>query len=132
MRRTALAVSLLVAACAATPTPTRDQLADTLAERVEPTDLTHIACEPLAADPAEFACRWRQREGRYWRDWQGYFALSGAGWHTIDGGVVSSTVTVNEHVSLLPERSVTVYSTVEVPIRKVSLGAYVDSITNPP
>jgi hypothetical protein len=37
----------------------------------------------------------------------------------IDGGCVSLTVTVNEHVAVLPEASVTVQVTVVVPTAKV-------------
>ena len=86
MKRAALLLAVLAGACAATQTPTRDELAEALKgyEAVAPTDLTHIACRGFDEEPTEFNCRWRQREGGYWRDWQGYFALSGAGWQTID------------------------------------------------
>jgi hypothetical protein len=86
VRRAALILPFLAAACAATPTPTRDELAQALEGygRVAPIDLTHIACQGFHEEPTEFACRWRQRvEGR-WQDWQGYLALSGKGWQTID------------------------------------------------
>ena len=80
MKRAALVLVLLTGACAATPTPDRDELARALGERAPPatTDLTHIACEPLAAK--EVACRWRQRDGRQWRDWQSHLALADGGW----------------------------------------------------
>ena len=86
MKRAALLLVLLTGACAATPTPTRDELAQALEGRgpVEPTDLTHIACQSFGDEPTEFACRWRQRDGRKWARWEGYFALSGDGWQTID------------------------------------------------
>ena len=86
MKRAALALVLLTGACAATPTPTRNELAQALKGygQVEPTDLTHIACLSYSEEPTEFECRWRQRDGRRWEGWQGAFALSGAGWQTID------------------------------------------------
>jgi hypothetical protein len=86
VKRAALALPLLAAACAATPTPTRDELAHALSGsgEVEPTDLTHIACLSYAEEPTEFECRWRQRDGRRWEGWQGAFAVSGEGWQTID------------------------------------------------
>ena len=88
MKRAALLPALLAGACAATPTPTRDELAGALrafeAAPASPADITHIACQPLEADPTEYACRWRQRDGRQWRGWQSYLALSGDGWQLID------------------------------------------------
>jgi len=86
VKRAALVLVLLTGACAASPTPTRDDLAHALGGRAPaaPTDLTHIACQPLAADPSEYACRWRQRDGRQWQGWQSYLALSGEGWQLID------------------------------------------------
>jgi hypothetical protein len=83
-----LLLAFLAAGCAATPTPTRDELAQALrafdAAPAAPTDITHIACQSLAADPTEFACRWRQRDGRGWQGWQSSLALSGDGWQLID------------------------------------------------
>jgi len=88
VRRAALSLALLASACAATPTPTRDELAQALvafhAAPAAPTDITHIACRGLEVDPTEFACRWRQRDGRRWQGWQSYLALSGDGWQLID------------------------------------------------
>ena len=89
MKRAALVLAVLVCACAATPTPSRDELAWALrpfgAEPATPADITHIACRPLAADPTEFACRWRQRDGWRWDGWQSYLAYSGDGWQLIGG-----------------------------------------------
>ena len=48
------------------------------------TDITHIACQPVAGDQAEVACRWRQRDGRNWLDWQSHLARSDTGWHMLD------------------------------------------------
>lgn len=86
MRRAALLLALLAGACAATPSPTRDELAHALRgyRSVAPTDITHIACRGFDEEPTEFACRWREREGGRWQDWQGYLAVSGDGWQTID------------------------------------------------
>jgi hypothetical protein len=88
VRHAALGLVLLTAACAATPTPSRDELARALAPpgrpAVAPTDITHIACLPREADRTEFACRWRQREDRTWLGWRSYLAVSGDGWHLID------------------------------------------------
>jgi hypothetical protein len=83
VRRAALLLVLLTGACAATPTPTRDELAEALGTRAPagPTDITHIACEPLAA--AEVACRWRQRDEREWQDWQSRLARADEGWQLI-------------------------------------------------
>jgi hypothetical protein len=77
---------ILAAACAATPTLTREELAQALEGYgpVAPADLTHIACQGFDEEPSEFACRWRQRAGGRWQDWQGYFALSREGWQAID------------------------------------------------
>jgi hypothetical protein len=77
---------ILSAACAATPTPTREELAQALDgyATLAPTDLTHVACRGLDEEPTEFACRWRQRAGMRWQDWQGYFALSRQGWQPLD------------------------------------------------
>jgi hypothetical protein len=89
VKRAALLVPLLAGACAATLTPTRDELARALREqgglRVEALDLTHVACRPIDEEPTEFWCRWRQREAGRWRDWQATFARSGGGWTMIDG-----------------------------------------------
>ncbi len=84
MRRAALLLVLLTGACAATPTPTRDELARALGGRAPAasTDITHIACEPSDGD--EVACRWRQRDGREWQDWQGHLALAGEDWQLSD------------------------------------------------
>ncbi len=84
MKRAALVLVLLTGACAASPTPTRDELARALGGRAPaaPTDITHIACEP--SSDGEVACRWRQRDGREWQDWQSHLAHSGDGWHLID------------------------------------------------
>jgi len=86
VKRAALLLVLVTGACAATPTPTRDELAHALRGHgpVEPTDLTHIACLAYPAEPTEFKCRWRQRHGREGDGWEGGVALSGAGWQTID------------------------------------------------
>ena len=86
MRNAALVLALFASACAATPTPTRGELAHALEGygAPEPTDLTHIACRSFSEEPTEFACRWRQRDGRKWEGWEGYFAVSGEGWQTID------------------------------------------------
>jgi hypothetical protein len=88
VKRAALLLAVLAGACAATPTPTRSELAQALrafdGPAVAPEDLTHIACQGFEEEPTEFACRWRQREGRRWRDWESYLALSGDGWIMID------------------------------------------------
>lgn len=88
MTRAPLGLVLLTGACAATPTPTRDELDRALrafdAAPEAPADITHIACRSLEADPTEFACRWRQREGRTWQGWQSHLAVSGGGWQLID------------------------------------------------
>jgi len=88
VKRPALALVLLTGACAASPTPTRDELAQSLrafdGPTVAPTDITHIACLEIEEEPTEFACRWRQRDGREWKGWQSVFALSGDGWQLID------------------------------------------------
>ena len=86
MKCAALVLVLVTGACAATPTPTRDELAEALDQRAPaaPTDITHIACQPLTGDPAEVACRWRQRDERQWQGWQSHLALSDAGWHLTD------------------------------------------------
>jgi hypothetical protein len=86
VRRAALLLVLLTGACAATPTPTRDELAQALGSRAPAasTDITHIACEPSGATSAEVACRWRQRDGRQWQDWQSHLALAGDGWQLVD------------------------------------------------
>ena len=82
MRRAALLLVLLTGACAATPTPTRDDLARALGDRAPAaaTDITHIACETPSTESAEVACRWRQRDGRAWQDWQSHLAPAGDGW----------------------------------------------------
>jgi hypothetical protein len=89
VKRAALLLVFLTGACAATPTPTRDELARALrpfdAAPAASTDITHIACKSLEADPTEYFCRWRQRDGREWHGWQSYLALSGSGWQLIDG-----------------------------------------------
>ena len=86
MRRAAPVLVLLAGACAATPTPTRDELARALDGRAPeaPTDLTHIACERSATDAGAVACRWRQRDGRQWQDWQSRLARSEGGWQLLD------------------------------------------------
>ena len=86
MRHAALLLVVLTGACAATPTPSREELAQALGDygAVEPTDLTHIACLSDPEEPTELECRWRQRDGRRWQGWQGVFAESGEGWQTID------------------------------------------------
>lgn len=86
MRRAALVLVLVTGACAATPTPAREQLAEALGERgpARSTDITHIACEPLDAASAEVACRWRQRHHRRWQDWQSQLARTGEEWQLID------------------------------------------------
>ena len=86
MRRAALLLVLLTGACAAAPTPTRDELAQALGDRAPAaaTDITHIACERAGADASEVACRWRQRDGRQWQDWQSHLALADAGWRLVD------------------------------------------------
>ena len=86
MNRAALLLAFAAGACAATPTPTRDELARALGGRAPaaPTDITHIACEPSRAGRAEVACQWRQREGRQWHGWRSHLALSGDGWRLID------------------------------------------------
>jgi len=88
VKRAALVLVLLTGACAATPTPTRDELAQALGGAdgpgIAPTDLTHIACRSIEQEPTEFACRWRQREGRTWQGWQSHLAVSGEGWQLID------------------------------------------------
>ena len=85
MTRAALLLVLLTGACAATPTPTRDELARALGESAPAasTDIIHIACTPLDAKSGEVACRWRQRHERQWESWQGAFASSDAGWQTV-------------------------------------------------
>jgi hypothetical protein len=84
VRRAALVLVVLAGACAANPTPTRDELARALGGRAPDasTDITHIACEP--ADPGEVACRWRQRDGRAWQGWQSHLTLAGEAWRLID------------------------------------------------
>jgi hypothetical protein len=86
VRRAALLLALLASACAATPTPSRNELAYALRGygAVDPTDLTHIACLSFPEEPIAFACRWRQRDGRRWEGWQGVFAVSGERWQAID------------------------------------------------
>jgi len=84
VKRAALLLPLLAAACSATPTPTRDELAEALGGRLAPTDLTHIACRGSTGERAGFPCRWRQREGGRWRDWQGRLAPSSEGWRIIE------------------------------------------------
>lgn len=81
MKRAALGLVLLTGACAAAPTPTRDELAVALGTSAPATatDITHIACEPSGS--GEVSCRWRQRDGRQWQDWQSRLALAGDGWH---------------------------------------------------
>jgi hypothetical protein len=86
MKRAALLAALLAGACAGTPTPTRDELAEALAgyRALAPADLSHIACRGSTGDRAGFACRWREREDGRWRDWQGRLAPSDSGWRTIE------------------------------------------------
>jgi len=86
VKRAALVLVLLTGACVATPTPTRDELARALGESAPavPTDITHIACEPSNPGASEVACRWRQRDGRRWQDWQSHLALAGDGWQLVD------------------------------------------------
>ena len=89
MKRAALVLVVLTGACAATPTPTRDELAQALrpfdGAPAASTDLTHIACQPIDEEPTEVACRWRQRDGRQWHDRQSVLAQSAAGWQLVDG-----------------------------------------------
>ena len=80
MNRAALLLTLSAGACTVTPAPTREELARALGV-VAPADLTHIACQAVDGHPADFACRWRQRDGRHWQGWQSYLSLSGSGWH---------------------------------------------------
>lgn len=89
MTRAALLLVLLTGACAATPTPTRDELARVLGGRAPAAsiDITHIACEPAEADAAEVVCRWRQRDGRDWQGWQSHLAHSGDGWQLVNAPV---------------------------------------------
>jgi hypothetical protein len=87
VKRAALPLVLLVGACAATPTPTRDELLEALrASGGAPATsegLTHIACEQAFDAPSDFACRWRQRDGRRWQDWQAYLSQSSGGWKLV-------------------------------------------------
>ena len=79
MKRAALLLVLLTGACAATPTPTRDELFEALRASggapVTSEDLTHIACEAAYDAPQIVGCRWRQRDGRRWEDWQAELGL---------------------------------------------------------
>jgi hypothetical protein len=86
VRRAALLLATLGGACAATPIPTRDELALALGSRAPdaPTDITHIACRPGEAVPTEYVCRWRQREDRAWDDWEGRLASGTGGWHLLE------------------------------------------------
>jgi hypothetical protein len=54
---------------------------------VAPLDLAHIACRGSTGDRAGFACRWRQRQGGRWRDWQARLASSSAGWRVVEAPV---------------------------------------------
>lgn len=85
MKRAALVLVLVTGACAATPTPSRDELAEALDGRgpATPTDITHVACQPIDAASGEVACRWRQRESHKWQGWQSHLAHSGEGWQLI-------------------------------------------------
>jgi hypothetical protein len=85
-RAALLLLVLLTGGCAAAPTPTRDALVQAL-DKTAPaasTDITHIACQPVAGDPAELACRWRQRYGREWQGWQSHLARSDTGWRLVE------------------------------------------------
>jgi hypothetical protein len=86
VKRAALTVALLAGACGATPTPTRDELAEALAgvRTLAPTDLSHIACGGSTGDRTGFPCRWREREGGRWRDWQGRLAPTDSGWRIVE------------------------------------------------
>ena len=87
MKRAALFLVLFAGACAATPTPTRDELLEALRASgrapVEAEDLTHIACQQAFDAPSDFACRWRQRDGRQWQDWQAYLSQSSGRWKLV-------------------------------------------------
>ena len=87
MKRAALLLALFAGACAATPTPTRDQLMQALRASGEAPaaaeDLTHIACEQGSDARSPFACRWRQRDGRRWQDRQAYLTRSNDGWKLV-------------------------------------------------
>ena len=86
MRCAALPLAVLAGACAATPTPTRDELVHALGSRAPdaPTDITHIACQPVEAVPTEYACRWRQREDRVWDAWEARLSSGTDGWHVLE------------------------------------------------
>jgi hypothetical protein len=87
VKRAALVLTLLAGACAATPTPGREQLAAALEEfsgmPIAPIALVHIGCRTISGEPGVFACRWRQQEGRYWRGWQGRLAQAGEHWRIV-------------------------------------------------
>lgn len=88
MKRAGLVLVLLTGACAATPTPTRDELARAIENfegtAVAPTDLTHITCRspPVVVD--QVSCSWRQREGRRWVGMWAYLDMSGDRWQLMD------------------------------------------------
>ncbi len=87
MKRAALILVLLAGACAATPTPGREDLAAALENfngmPVAPIALVHIGCQTISGEPGVFACRWRQQEGRYWQGWQSRLAHVGEHWRIV-------------------------------------------------
>ncbi len=87
MKRAALVLVLLAGACAATPTPGREDLAAALENfngmPVAPIALVHIGCQTISGEPGVFACRWRQQEGRYWQGWQSRLAHVGEHWRIV-------------------------------------------------
>jgi hypothetical protein len=87
VKAAATVLTLLAGACAATPTPGREQLAAALemfnGMPVAPISLVHIGCRTISGEPGVFACRWRQQEGRYWRDWQGRLTQAEEGWKIV-------------------------------------------------
>jgi hypothetical protein len=86
-RAALLLLPFLAGACAATPTPDREALAQALESYsgmpIAPIALVHIGCRAIAAQPDDFACRWRQQEGRYWHGWQSRLAHMGNSWRVI-------------------------------------------------
>ena len=85
-----LAAAMLAAPPAATPAPSRTQLATAItamtSKKVAANNLRTIACKPIAEEPTEFSCRWQQRVSARAR-WRGYSAMmakDGSGWTLID------------------------------------------------